>query len=186
MNWKIGDKVRLTGREWPTDKGNSVRWGTEHTVTSVDHRGNVRLSGWGGEYHWAVRKDWEIELVERKDSVMSVDFSDVNVGDKVRLTRENGDETTFEVEEVWTNSIRSASNSFQGSSWDTLEIVERAFKPVPGLYSNPRTGDRAVVQRNLEAYYAAAGGRWIQANVGSGNVGSAVREKHGWRREITF
>lgn len=185
MDWKIGDKVRLTGEEWPTNKGHLVRRGSEHTVTSVKD-GRVRLSGWYSEYHWEVGPGWEIELVERKDSVMSVDFSEVNVGDRVRLTRENGDETTVKVEEVWTGWIRSASNSFQGSSWDTLEIVERAFKPVPGLYSNPRTGDRVVVQRNLEAYYAAAGGRWVHANGYSGNANPAVREEHGWRREITF
>lgn len=184
MKWKVGDKVRLTGRDWPTY--GTFSSGSEHTIVSVRGTDQVLFEKDSMTGHWVISEDWEIELVEREEETMSVDFSDVNVGDKVRLTRENGDETTFTVEGVWTGSIRSASNSLQGSSWDTLEIVERAFKPVPGLYSNHRTGDVAVIRYGGDSYYKASGGLWVNSSLKTGMSGKAARETHGWVREITF
>lgn len=186
MKWKIGDKVRLTGVEWGTDERDSIHVGAGLRVTGVDDWGHVRLGE--GRYHWGIYEGWEIELVEREGETMSVDISEVNVGDKVRLTRENGDEATFKVEEVWSGSIRSSSNSFQGSSWDTLEIVERAFKPVPGLYSNLTTGSRFILSTEGKEYFTSRDGAWITTDSSNKNTEpyKALRGTGGWRREITF
>lgn len=183
MKWKIGDKVRLTGGSWPSYES-KVQRGTYHTVSEVDRMGHfVEFEGNPG-VKWLICNGWEIELVEREEETMSVDFSEVNVGDRVRLTRENGDESTFTVKFASGDFISSDSQNFSTKLWDTLEIVERAFKPVPGLYSNGR--ESVMVTEKLEVYLHAL--TWIPANPDSkGTVTyDAVREIGGWRREITF
>lgn len=184
MKWKVGDKVRLTGREWPSH-GTFSR-GSEHTIVSVMVTDQVLFEKDSMTGHWVISEDWEIELIEREEETMSVDFSDVNVGDKVRLTRENGDETTFTVEARSELKLSTKTDLHYCNEWDTLEIVERAFKPVPGLYSNHRNGDVVAVHLGGEAYYKASGGVWVTSSLETGMSSKAARETHGWRREITF
>lgn len=63
---------------------------------------------------------------------MSVDFSNVKAGDRVKLTRENGDETTFKVERV-TQGYAPLLEDMHGNAhypgeWDTFEVLEQ---PLP-------------------------------------------------------
>lgn len=115
-----------------------------------------------------------------------IDISDVNVGDRVKLTRENGDEATFTVDlKVPSHGvIGSAVNRFLDKDWDTLEIVERAFKPVPGLYTNVKTNDRVMITEDGTSYYTYSTGSWIP--ITGGHVDVAAREKGDWSRDITF
>lgn len=153
MKWKIGDKVRLTGREWLTC--GTFSHGSEHTIVSVEGEDRVLFEKDSMPDPWNICEGWEIELVEREEETMSVDFSEVNVGDKVRLTRENGDETTFTVEGGGGASLESKSDVVYRSEWDTLEIVERAFKPVPGLYSHRLSGSRFAMTQEGDEYYTS-------------------------------
>lgn len=66
-------------------------------------------------------------------SKVSVDFSEVQVGDRVRLTRENGDESTFTVGRTSLAPAPyyitdNAGTDYFDSDWDSLEILE---KPLP-------------------------------------------------------
>lgn len=189
MKWKIGDKVRLTGKKWPELKSPMAR-SSEHTITRVNSQGSVRLSGYTGCSYWILTPGYEIELVEREEETMSVDFSEVNVGDKVRLTRENGDETTFTAVGVGASQtwIGSETTTYERVDWDTLEIVERAFKPVPGLYTHPATGGRVAFTENGKAYFTSSLGAWVGSDHENPDRKpyKAVREQDGWRREITF
>lgn len=121
-----------------------------------------------------------------------IDISHVNVGDRVKLTRENGDEATFTVTDTTyarNGIILSNSNRFDADDWDTLEVVERAFKPVPGLYSHTGDGHRVAVTDNGEVYFTHRDGAWVRVVLG-GIRGTyeynAVRELGGWKREVTF
>lgn len=186
MKWKVGDKVRLTGWAWPTH-GTFSR-GSEHTIVSVRGTDQVLFENDSMTGYWVILPRWEIELVERKEETMTVNFSEVNVGDKVRLTRENGDESTFTVKNKSRGFISSDSQNFSTKLWDTLEILERAFKPVPGLYTDVNSQDRVVLLENGKVYYTAATGAWIESNHENRHRPGykAVQEQDGWRREITF
>lgn len=71
-----------------------------------------------------------------------IDISNIRAGDRVRLTRENGDEMTFTVRLVQDTStgmlLYSQSNTVYPDSWNTIEVLEPAHKPLPtepGLYA---------------------------------------------------
>ncbi len=120
-----------------------------------------------------------------------IDISEVNVGDRVKLTRGNGDEATFTVKNTSYGAngvIRSNSNRFDADDWDTIEIVERAFKPVPGLYSHVKDDHRVALLPDGRAYFADARGSWIPANIHREYTETykAARELGDWEREITF
>lgn len=120
-----------------------------------------------------------------------IDISHVNVGDRVKLTRENGDEATFTVTSTYGDGtvITSEANRFQVKRWDTLEVVERASKPVPGLYSHTGDGHRVAVTDNGEVYFTHRDGAWVRVVLGGIRgtyVYNAVRELGGWKREVTF
>jgi len=67
---------------------------------------------------------------------LSVDFTDVKAGDRIKLTRKNGDEITFTVADV---RGRTAEDSYKAvyypNEWDTLEVL---VPPLP-------TGEHALV-----------------------------------------
>lgn len=114
---------------------------------------------------------------------MTVKISDVNVGDRVKLTRKNGDEAVFTVILLSATLLESDYNEYYLERGDTLEIVGRAFKPVPGLYSNKVTHDRFVLSTTGEHFFTTGTGRWIR---NSAYEREATREENGWTREITF
>lgn len=183
MKWKVGDKVRLVGKDWPEHKSTWAR-GSVHEITEVRGEDDVQFKGEG--YPWFVGIDWEIELVERKEENM-IDISDVNVGDRVKFTRENGDEATFTVTKIHLATARvieSDLNRFYVRDWNTLEIVERAFKPVPGLYTNVKTRDRVMITEDGTTYYTYSTGGWIPFT--GGHVDDAAREKGDWSCDIAF
>lgn len=182
MKWKVGDKVRLVGKEWPEHKSTWAR-GTVHEITKVRGEDDVQFKGDG--YPWFVGIGWEIELVERKEENM-IDISDVNVGERVKLSRENGDEATFTVTERNVNTLVSKSNSHYRDSWDTMEIVERAFKPVPGLYTNYMTLERVMIAEGGETYYTTQSGAWVPIRTGIGRADDAARENGDWSCDIAF
>lgn len=180
MKWKVGDKVRLVGSSWtPPDGGRWGRW-TQHAVTGVCE-GKVRL----GEknYYWHLGRGWEIELVERKEENM-IDISDVNVGDRVRLTHENGDELTVIVTYKGAEWLGTEHSEYYPERWKKIEIVERVFKPVPGLYTNSVSMDRAILSIDGRMYRASANDRWW--GVIREEHETVLKQKNGWVREIEF
>lgn len=180
MKWKVGDKVRLVGKEWPEHKSTWAR-GSVHEITEVRGEDDVQFKGEG--YPWFVGKDWEIELVERKEENM-IDISDVNVGDRVKLTRENGDEATFTVIRKYGKIVDSYHNAYEIDESVTIEIVESAFEPVPGLYTNVKTRDRVIITEDGTTYYTYSTGGWIPFT--GGHVDDAAREKGDWSCDIAF
>lgn len=179
MKWKVGDKVRLVGRHWEPP-GRKLARGNEVLIAEVTDR-QVRFEGTLN--FWFLARGFEIELVERKEENM-IDISDVNVGDRVKLTRENGDEATFTVTGRQWNRLASRSNDHCVDSWDTMEIVERAFKPVPGLYTNLNLRHRAVLSTDGRMHYTSASGRWFE--VFKEEHDTVLKQKDGWVREIEF
>lgn len=90
---------------------------------------------------------------------MSVDFSKVQVGDRVRLTRENGDESTFTVESESVTQDGSlvfdvCDTGYLALEWDSLEILE---KPLP-----TKTGAMIHNGRKNSTYFILnSSGRWL-------------------------
>lgn len=115
-----------------------------------------------------------------------IDISKVNVGDRVRITGENGDEATFTVVRITGRYLESETVVFDTRGQATIEIIEPTFKPVPGLYSHQKTGARVALLLDGRAYYVHSSGAWIAASIHDGDVRGATREKGSWKREITF
>lgn len=94
---------------------------------------------------------------------MTVSFVDVAVGDRVRLTAENGDEATFTVVDRTENAILSERNSFFFDEWDTLEILPNLLPTEPGLYvrSDADLDNDPIYQRVTGGFWNTdAGGTW--------------------------
>lgn len=183
--WRVGDKVRLTGYLWGAGHRNLKR-GSRHTVVAVTGPGYVEFEGVSGP--WYIYEGWEIELVERaEEKKMSINISEVNVGDRVKLTRENGDEATFTVErksEVGMMYLKSHSNGYDAKDWDTLEVLEKKFELVPGLYAN---GAYAVaVTKAGKAYFHST--TWVDADPhdATSKTYEAVRQQNNWKRVFSF
>lgn len=113
-----------------------------------------------------------------------IDISEVNEGDRVRLSRTNGDETTFEVSTVLSGVLTGKTNAYPVANWDSLEIVERAIKPVPGLYTNRNSRDRYVLTAAGEGYYTSSAGGWIYDP--PGEWPEVFQQRDGWKRDIAF
>lgn len=62
---------------------------------------------------------------------MSVNFSNVQVGDRIKLTRANGDEFSFRATWVSDGRVQSRTDAHWPSEWDTLEILEKALPEAP-------------------------------------------------------
>ena len=115
-----------------------------------------------------------------------IDISEVNVGDRVRITRENGDEATFTITEKRGAYLESDQNVYVIDGSDTLEIVERAFKPVPGLYTNYMTRERVMIDEGGATFYTSQSGAWIPIRPGTGHVDDAARERGDWGCDLAF
>lgn len=91
------------------------------------------------------------------------DFSDVNVGDRVRLTHENGDLAEFTITRTnkVSGTIESQSNAYAlVSSFWTVEILERAAEKLP-------TGQYAVVGHKDDPDwnpYIRINGEWFEVD----------------------
>lgn len=113
---------------------------------------------------------------------MSVDFSNVQVGDRIKLTRENGDEFSFTVRgiglagsNIW---VVSAKDDHYCTEWDTLEILEKALPEAP-----TRTGAMIHDGNPNHTYYTrTSSGRW-RSDSGFDEPEYRVREKlrDGWK-----
>ena len=112
-----------------------------------------------------------------------IDISNIRDGDRVRLTRENGDEMTFTVRSVQDTStgmmiLHSLSNTVYPDSWDTIEVLKKpAHKPLPtkpGLYAlkpyrniallHDGMGNWKQVHANGTVIDALADVMWIQSH----------------------
>lgn len=112
---------------------------------------------------------------------MSVDFSNVQVGDRIKLTRENGDEFSFTVKSSdpqghgWADSARD--RHFR-SEWDTLEILEKALPEAPTRYgAMVHSGDK------FHTYYVLdSTGVW-RSDGGDATPTQRIREnlRDGWK-----
>lgn len=81
---------------------------------------------------------------------MAVDFSNVQVGDRVRLSRENGDESNFTVRVTDGDSLESASNCYLARNWDSLEILAKPLPTVNGsVIKSNADGATFVLAENL-------------------------------------
>ena len=94
---------------------------------------------------------------------MAVDFSNVQVGDRVKLSRENGDEYTFtvEIKRLNDNPIESQTNVVYKSDWDSLEILAKPLPTVNGSVIKLKNSN------GITYHYALVGGRWVAANYGN-------------------
>ena len=85
---------------------------------------------------------------------MAVDFSNVQVGDRVKLSRGNGDEYTFTVEgkSPGGGMLDTASGKVAYWNWDSVEVLA---KPLP-------TVNGSVIKSNADgATFVLAGGSWL-------------------------
>lgn len=102
---------------------------------------------------------------------MSVDFRGVKEGDRIKLTRKNGDEFTFTVDEVPLGGVvyDEYSNAAYCGEWDTLEIPP---KPLPTRY-----GAMVASSEDLTYYVLNSAGEWISEDgyqVASSHVEKAL------------
>lgn len=161
--FKVGDRVQVA-----VDQGDLVEKGTKFTVTAV---GGTHTFYYEGDPNGAGVWEKNLKLVEAASTTESVavDFSEVNVGDRVRLTG-NDEVHEFVVDDidlVEDNVLALYSlNSriYIGSRTKlTLEILERA-KPVlptePGLYVESRKAE-ALSLTNV--WLLTNNGRWLSA-----------------------
>lgn len=106
---------------------------------------------------------------------MSVDFSNVKVGDRIKLTRENGDESTITVNNLIRELAEDVkSTAYYGDEWDTLEILE---KPLP-------TNENAMIGHPTDRSwvpYILQSGTWMQPGHGNtpgeDHIRSMIREE---------
>lgn len=189
-HWKVGDKVRLTGPAWSvgTPSG-KYRTGTDHLVTGVRGHWSVQLKS--DEHYWGLYEGWEIELVERaEEKEMNVSVSEVNVGDKVKLTRGNGDEATFTVVERSESYLNAESNTYIVKGEDTLNILEKKFELVPGIYTHAKRYYTVLVLPDGKAFFKRhlPHAEWVTTDYDDNlyEAHDAVRQQGGWVREITF
>lgn len=115
-----------------------------------------------------------------------IDISDVNVGDRVKLTRENGDELTFIVTYIGAEWLGTEYSEYYPKRWKKIEIVERAFKPVPGLYTNYETMDRVMIEEGGATFFTTRSGAWVPIRTGIGQADDAARKKGDWSCDIAF
>ena len=107
---------------------------------------------------------------------MAVDFSNVQVGDRVKLSRENGDEYTFTVKETTSRAhyIESQTDAVHESEWDSLEILAKPLPTVNGsVIKSTRTGE----------IYVRVGSGWVDVNYGQSLVTTA---QFSWYWDILF
>lgn len=95
---------------------------------------------------------------------MAVDFSGVQVGDRVKLSRKNGDEYTFTVEQNHGHCIRSRSDVVYGSEWDSLEILAKSLPTVNGSVIRSRVSAQQYVRVNETWMSVRNGGRVTMKN----------------------
>lgn len=97
---------------------------------------------------------------------MTISFAEVKVGDRVRLTAENGDEATFTVVDLHTNSygVYAEFNFYSvHGKWDTLEILPKLLPTEPGLYvrSDADLDNDPIYQRlTVGSWNTDDGGTW--------------------------
>lgn len=88
---------------------------------------------------------------------MTLSFEGVKVGDRVRLTAENGDLVEFTVvhRDHW---LVSEQNTFGPDEWDTLEILAPALPTKPGYYE--AVEQFPMGSRDFHPYYLSPSGQW--------------------------
>lgn len=112
---------------------------------------------------------------------MSVDFSNVQAGDRIKLTRANGDEATFTVERKGgfdPKFLESHSNGYVAKDWDTLEILDKVLPEPPTRYGAMiHDGDE------LHTYYVLnSSGVWLSdsgSEIPTQRIKEALRD--GWK-----
>lgn len=63
--YKVGDRVKLTGRLWDTASSYELKRGTIHTVQGVPSSSRITLNG----LNWSIIiVGWEVELVEEQQT----------------------------------------------------------------------------------------------------------------------
>jgi hypothetical protein len=96
---------------------------------------------------------------------VSVSFDGVKVGDRVRLSAENGDTAEFTTVGVYSRGISSENNHFEAELWDTVEVLTPPKPPLPtefGLYV--RRPDRHYLASS-DIYRLNARGIWSRVDV---------------------
>lgn len=162
-NFKVGDKVRLTGSAWnATDDHNQ---GDIVEIARLDYRGRpVFEGGWianeGGR--------WSTELVQETEWVEQDDWDSVKQGTKVRLT--NGDSVyegpvayNYGDDNLDVSNGKSHLDSYKSDGWK-LE-VEKPVEPTlePGFYTYSGNPDLLFrVKDNGTVEYASHSSGWIK------------------------
>jgi len=87
-----------------------------------------------------------------------IDISDIKVGDRVRVSNDNGDEATFTVTKVYRIWIQSESNLFEVESWDHIEKLTPPLPTKPGVYLPHVYGGG----HTPNVWLLNPGGQWIE------------------------
>lgn len=139
-NFKVGDKVRLTGSAWGETLDH--KQGDIVEVIRLDYSGRPLLKG-----GWFANEGgrWSTELVQETDPAVTWveqdDWSKVKRGDKVRLT--NGDNVyegtvnfNYEDDNIDVRNGKSQLDTYKSDGWK-LE-VEKPVEPTlePGFYTS--------------------------------------------------
>jgi len=63
-----------------------------------------------------------------------IDISDIKVGDRVRVSKDTGDEAMFTVTGKSIIHLASASNAYSAREWDLIEKLTPPLPTKPGVY----------------------------------------------------
>lgn len=179
--FKAGDKVRLKRSQINFDsRPEELKFGSEYTVRqplgSVVHV--VGVSG-----------SWKADRFEKVEEEKRVGmFGDINKGDTVRVVLRDGSRLEGKVTAVDAEErlLRIGSLDFHESKVFSVNIRERAPKPLePGLYTNT-DGERILITTEDKTYYTHRLGAWINLPKMHCLVVRASEEVGGWKRDIAF
>lgn len=99
---------------------------------------------------------------------------DVEVGDKVRVTLDNGDSAEFTVTILRTLSVESAHNIYTNATIQSLEVTEKKLVPLP-------TKDGAIIGHPSHSGYIthqlSRTGNWYRVDTSSGGSISPSSEE---------
>lgn len=183
--FKVGDKVRLTGRKWEGTGEHPLKQGNIVTISEVhpsklqfkEYREYRELDG-HSDFAWNIIPGWEVEKVEEMG---------IKVGDLVKLTRKGEPERTVTGYVAYIDAQCLDTNGdtfgyFYFADWD-VELIKRPYSlpTEPGLYTIARNNEEVPIKRvfrlNQHSY------TWTEnssSHTGSGGTVEQYLLAHEW------